>query len=880
MARKWRLLFRGLQPVLRPSLGSGGVTRWLMLAMATAWFCTAIAPGLAQVSPQSGRTPVLFPGWLAINQAADPDLSDLLQQGRELFSAGRFAAAVEVWQRLASDLERQGDRRQRALVLSNISLARQQLGQWPAATTAIRTSLSLLDPQVPDDRPVLAQALNTQGSLYLSTGKFEPALESWEQAAQVYQAIADQEGNLRARINQIQAMKGLGLYRRAVTLLIQIRQDLGQQPDSPTKVVGLRTLGNALRSVGDLEQSRRILEQSLAIARQSAPGEVPAIQFSLGNIARTQGDNRAALEFYQQAATTALPGLRLQAQANQLSLLVEDQQVEVAQNLLAQIQPQLSALPASHTNLYTRINLAQSWMKLPWARGNPSAQAIAQLLAATLEQARQLNDPRAESYTLGTLGKLYEQNRQWEDARTVTEQALAIAQSLGAADIAYQWQWQLGRILKAQNQNPGAIAAYSQAVTTLQSLRNDLVAINTDVQFSFRESVEPVYRQLVELLVQPGSSGVPSQENLARARTVIESLQLAELDNFFREACLQAAPVQVDRIDPTAAILYPIILENRLEVILSVPGQPLHHYSTEVRRAEVEQTIAQLRQSLSPISPSRERFRLARLGYDWLVGPAIADLNRAGIKTLVFVLDGVLRGVPMAALYDGSQFLIENYNVALSPGLQLLTPQPLQPQNLQVLTGGLTEARQGFSALPGVAVELQQITTEVSAKLLLNQDLTNQNLIQQLSNVPFNVVHLATHGQFSSNAEETFILTWDDRLKVKQLSDLLRNRDVRSTTPLELLVLSACQTASGDQRAALGLAGVAVRSGARSTVATLWSVNDEAAATLMTRFYQELTQPGMTKAQALRQAQLALLREPQFKQPYYWSPFVLIGNWL
>jgi len=383
------------------------------------------------------------------------------------------------------------------------------------------------------------------------------------------------------------------------------------------------------------------------------------------------------------------------------------------------------------------------------------------------------------------------------------------------------------------------------------------------------------------------------QQRLARpARQCLAGLgqdKLAELDNFFRDACARPEAVNIDTLDPQAAIVYPILLSDRLEVIVKLPGQQeLRRYSQPgVSSQNVDEAVERVRLSLVRRSTSLSQIkRESNQIYTWLIKPfeteleSALDRSQSQIKTLVFVLDGVLRGVPMAALYDGSQFLIENFNVALSPGLQLLTPQPLQPQNLQVLTGGLTEARQGFSALPGVAVELQQITTEVSAKLLLNQDLTNQNLIQQLSNVPFNVVHLATHGQFSSNAEETFILTWDDRLKVKQLSDLLRNRDVRSSTPLELLVLSACQTASGDQRAALGLAGVAVRSGARSTVATLWSVNDEAAATLMARFYQELTQPGMTKAQALRQAQLALLREPQFKQPYYWSPFVLIGNWL
>jgi CHAT domain-containing protein len=142
------------------------------------------------------------------------------------------------------------------------------------------------------------------------------------------------------------------------------------------------------------------------------------------------------------------------------------------------------------------------------------------------------------------------------------------------------------------------------------------------------------------------------------------------------------------------------------------------------------------------------------------------------------------------------------------------------------------------------------------------------------------VVHLATHGQFSSNAENTFILAWNERISVKQLGRLLEAREQNDRKPIELLVLSACQTAAGDNRAALGLAGVAVRSGARSTLATLWPVDDRSTSDFMGEFYQALAQSQVTKAQAVRQAQLALLKQPKFRHPFYWAPFVLIGNWL
>jgi CHAT domain-containing protein len=491
---------------------------------------------------------------------------------------------------------------------------------------------------------------------------------------------------------------------------------------------------------------------------------------------------------------------------------------------------------------------------------------------------------------LGRLGRLYEQRQQWEDAKRLTQQALELSQSIRAPEIAYQWQWQIGRMLVAtadkQSGNSsayaGAIAAYTDAVNTLQSLRQDLVAVNQDVQFSFRESIEPVYRELVDLLLQdnPNTSQEQRQKNLSSARATIEALQLAELSNFFREACLDNKPQSIEQFDPSAALIYPIILRDRLEVILSLPGQPLRHYATLLSQEQVEEVINQMRQSLRRTSFAQERLPIAKAIYTWLVQPAAADLTRQSIKTLVFVLDGSLRNIPMAALYDGKQYLVEQYRIAIAPSLQLLTPRTLARTQLKALVGGLTQGSDQFSPLPGVKQELASISATVPATVLLDQQFTTAALQADVKTQAFSVLHLATHGQFSSKASETFILTWDKPIDVKQLNTLLTSRDLPNSQPIELLVLSACQTAKGDKRAALGLAGVAVRSGARSTLATLWTVSDESTAEFMEQFYQELLKSEGTKAEAVRQAQLHLLKQPEFSHPYFWAPFILVGNWL
>jgi CHAT domain-containing protein/tetratricopeptide (TPR) repeat protein len=853
-------------------------------------------------------------------QLLAPNLSDQIQQGKELYQAGQFSEAVTVWQKTAAMFKAQGDVLNQALTLSYLASAFEQLGQWTQATKAITQSLQLLannKQQTSDALLILAQVLNTQGNLQLTQGQESDALATWQRAEVSYQKAGDPVGILGSQINQARALQALGLYKRAVGILEQVEQTLQKQPDSALKVAGLRNLGNTLRLIGDLDRTRIVLQQSLAIAqrlRQESPSsseesasDISGILMSLGNTARAQGQTDTALNFYRQAAEIApSPITKIQAQVIQLNLLIQAERWAEAQPLWTQIQPQLAQLPPSRLAVYTQIDVAQSLMKIGRKGAGGESEFIlasARLLGNAVQQARRLNDTRAESYALGTLGTFYEQTRQWDNAQQLTQQALNLAQTINAPDIAYQWQWHLGRVLKAQGDiddskpeavassrkreaavseamRASAIAAYTEAVNTLRDLRKDLVAINTDVQFSFRESVEPVYRELVELLLQSPQGSEPSQQNLKQAREVIESLQLAELDNFFREACLTAKPVQVDQINPQTAVIYPIILPNQLAVILALPNQPLSYYETSLPQSEVEGILDQMQQSLRPTSFTQERLPIAKQVYDLLLRSAQDKLAASDITTLVFVLDGSLRNLPMAALYDGEKYLIEKYSIALAPGLQLLQPQPLKRQQLKGLLGGLSEARQGFPALPAVTFEVNQIESEIPARVLLDRTFTSTNLQRQLNSAPFPLIHLATHGRFSSKAEDTFILTWDDRINVKQLDTILRAREQGEVKPIELLVLSACQTATGDRRAALGLAGLAVRSGARSTLATLWSVNDRSTASLMGEFYRELGQPGVTKAQALRSAQLALLKQPQYEHPYYWAPFILLGNWL
>ncbi|MBD2169489.1 CHAT domain-containing protein [Calothrix membranacea FACHB-236] len=864
------------------------------------------------------------------NQATNPQ--SLLEQGLTLYQKEQYSPALQIFQQAYEAFQAQGETLNQALVLNYISLTYQQLGQLTDAEKSSEQSLQLLQNKSDskDYLSILAQALNTQGQLQLAKGETEKALSSWQTATATYNKIGDEAGKIGSKINQAQALQTLGLYRRATTTLEEIKLSLDQQPDSLLKVTGLLSLGNTLRVVGDVTQSRQILAQSCQIQAKRSHSEnlcnpqtttpvqptpeserLAEILLSLGNTAQAQQNTEEAIQFYQRAASLSQQQTtQLQAQLNQLNLLTQSSaSPELQQQILALVNSlpaKLETLPPSRSSVFARINFAQTLLKLAktglLAKSDITSQdnctsaaslcTAAKIVATGYQQAQNLADVRSQSYALGTLGSLYEHTQQWNQAQNLTQQALKLALGIRARDIAYRWQWQLGRILSAtnnpQNNQPGAIAAYDQAVKNLKSIRRDLVSVNRDAQFSFRDEVEPVYREYVSLLLP--KTGEPSVDNLDKARKVIESLQLAELDNFFRQACLDSKPVQIDDIDQQrqTAVIYPVILSDRVATIVSLPNQQknksLKLHTVVIPKNTFETTVKELHKKIFAVS-AHEFIRTSQQVYDWLIRPIETDLQNSGVKNLVFVLDGSLQSIPISALYDRQkkQYLIQKqYNIAITPGLELLPPQPLAKKQLQALVGGLSEARDEFPALPGVKYELEQIKTIFSTSgNFLDQNFTPKTIEQAIKSFSGGILHLATHGKFSSNAEDTFILTWNTRLNVKDFSAVLKSHETSKQGVIDLLILSACETAAGDNRAALGIAGIAVQSGARSTLATLWSVNDEATAALMIQFYKEISQ-NQKKAEALRNAQLFILSgelNTRFKHPYFWAPFVLVGNW-
>ena len=339
-------------------------------------------------------------------------------------------------------------------------------------------------------------------------------------------------------------------------------------------------------------------------------------------------------------------------------------------------------------------------------------------------------------------------------------------------------------------------------------------------------------------------------------------------------------------------------------------SSPAIRKSTLVSREELEKTLDSFRDEITnPRKISRTTYlKPAQQLYEWIVAPIESELQENKIDNLVFAMDSGLRSTPVAAMHDGKQFLIEKYGVSLIPSFGLTDSRYRDVRNLKILAMGASDFTDQ-NDLPAVPLELAEILRgSWQGEKFLNEQFTVENFIEQNKQQDFAIIHLATHGEFQSgDISNSYIQFWNRKLNMNELRKLAEELgwNSASSQPVELMVLSACRTALGDEKAELGFAGLAVQAGVKSALASLWYVSDAGSLALMNEFYQHLNMTA-NKAEALRQAQLAMIRgkvqveqgqlrgsdqEPlplpdklaisnvNFSHPYFWSSFILIGNW-
>jgi CHAT domain-containing protein len=366
---------------------------------------------------------------------------------------------------------------------------------------------------------------------------------------------------------------------------------------------------------------------------------------------------------------------------------------------------------------------------------------------------------------------------------------------------------------------------------------------------------------------------------LREAREVLEELKTAELRDYFRDECLAAQELRPLEAVPGAVILYPFLLPDRLELLVA-RGEELSLVTAAASSAAVIEESRRLNQLLQDRTTRLYRDPARKL-YEWLIRP-VENLLGEGEETLVIVPSGILHQIPLAALIDprSGKFLVERVPTAMTPGIRLTDPEPIDRRRTELLVAGLTASVEGFPALPSVREEIAAVASSFPSVTLVDDEFSVSGFIRAFDSRPFGIVHIASHGEFLGESGESYLLASDRRLSMSELGEIVGRSRFRTEQPLELLTLSACRTAKGDDRAALGLAGVAIQSGARSALAALWSVDDRAATELISEFYRQLAIPGVSRAKALQLAQQKLIASEEFRHPSNWAPFLLINSWL
>jgi CHAT domain-containing protein len=836
-----------------------------------------------------------------------------------------------------------------ATQLVNDGVTLYQNGDYQGAIDQWETALELYPPDQPSrDKAVLLENL---ARVHQYLGQLSESIDYWEQAKQNAEALNDVEHLGRLATEQAQTFSRLGQTQRAISLLCgspspntpcltNSAVGLARSIDDPLgETAALGSLGEALRLRGEYEWAVTILTESLDLAealdqtdfqisalsslgatytsqaqvnyRRAESAELAGDQQDAQRLkAQGQADDRQAVEFFRAGQTLAVSqGNSIAELRSQLSLIPTYRRLgETAQALAAQESALqlLQTVPNSHEAVYATITLANLIQfgeqgdlstVITQCFNTPPDQQSQHLLMQAVRQAQTLGDLRGEAFAWGALGHWHECQGNYARGLQFTQQAQGVAdQQLQGQDSLYLWQWQVGRILLAQDKPAEAIQFYEQAVATLDRIRSDLLGSDRELQFDFRDTVEPIYRQLIAL--QLGEVAMTTKEvaqpvgkeDLPAALNTLESLKLAELQNYFGSDCEVVPFAQIQQglvgANSATAVINSVLLGNRTAIIASFPSGERQVAWVPVDDATLRATINEYRRELERgIYEELNEFdlNLAQQVYDWLIRPFAEGLTANGVETLVFVNDGILRSIPMAALHNGERFLVEGYAIATIPTLSLTSATRLNPQEMQTLIMGLTESvtveNQRFSALRYVDDEVNAVQNLVpNTRLLLNQEFNLQQLAQELSNNLYSVLHMATHGQFEAEPEDTFLVTGQgEKLTLAEMERLIQTMSAGANA-IDLLVLTACKTAIGDERAALGLAGVAVRSGAKSALASLWSINDAATARFSEQFYQGLVLGQLSKAKALQAAQVNLIQENN--HPALWAPYILVGNWL
>ncbi|MGP1385357.1 MAG: tetratricopeptide repeat protein [Thainema sp.] len=868
---------------------------------------------------------------------------------------GNYPTALDYYEQSLVITREIGDRATEAETLNNIGIVNQLLGNYPTALDYYEQSLVIT--REIGDRAGEAQTLNNIGTVNQLLGNYPTALDYYEQSLVIKREIGDRAGEATT-LNNIGIVNDLlGNYPTALDYYEQslvITREIG---DRATEAQTLTGIGIVNQSLGNYPTALDYYEQSLVIKREigDRAGEATTLN-NIGIVNDLLGNYPTALDYYEQSLV--------------ITREIGDRATE------AQTLTGIGIVNQSLGNYPTALDYYEQSLVIKREIGDRAGEAttlnnigiVNQLLGnyptalenyeQSLVITREIGDRASEATTLGNIGLLLSSQAQPELAIIFLKKAIngyeSIRDDNRTLDTELQESYtatvedtyrtladlllERGRIPEAQQVLDllkleelrvftntraawtGSELKYTDPEKQVIDSHSSLIALGGEVitcEDTDCAEIDSLYSQLEALTDQYNQQVEQFQETIRANRAEDDVFQ--DPANLSGEAeDLLTAYAQDGQ---QAVLIYPFVLEDKLWLVWAAAGNVIGSVEVPVTQAELSATVQRLGELLqSPQSNLESLQATSQQLYDWIIRPLETELAANDIDHLIFVNDRVTRYIPMAALYNGEQYLLERYRIStvLASGLTDTTDRLTEIDQSQVLGLGVTDAVADFNPLPAVGDELDAIIRSDAAdptgvypgQVFLNNDFTLDALKTNVRDA--RVLHLATHAAFvPGRADESFILLGNgDPLKVNDIEAMHRR-----LSNLHMVVLSACQTAlggqAGDGTEIAGISAYFLEAGrAETVIASLWSVNDSSTSLLMQRFYQLLATGELTKAEALRQAQIALLEQDfseigirdrrddgtviavdretglppavsnNLSHPYYWAPFILIGNGL
>lgn len=688
---------------------------------------------------------------------------------------------------------------------------------------------------------------------YLQKGQFYSAITQLNKIL----ALNPSEKQVKALTHKKlgNAYSGVGKFQKAVlNYQISLKQEME-----------ISTLNNLVKTLLISERYNNRIAKEAQQTNSSAP---PAEEFTI----RAKQNREQAVRYAERAILISQNNINKFSLSSVIALInwhnaiASGNSEPVTQNLSSQQLYRggeiLKNLPDSRNLAFTILN----WSKIDRDKYRLS------WLNKALKIAEDSNDVYLKSYVLLELGKFYQKQENFKLALHYAQKSQVNAQSVFAYDSLFRSQQLIGQIYQPEDK-PQALLAYKNAINSLELLNQNSSSIGVEQRINFESKIEPIYRQALKLTLNHPNL---KKSDLIEAIAISDKLRVAQLQNYFGDDCFeirQNKTTSFNQIQSDTALINSIILEDRVFLILQLPDGSLNYSQTKIDKAQVYSKAEQWNKELNDRA-NWDFIDNSRFFNDLIVKPFESHLQTKQISQIVFVHDGILRNLPMAALFDGENFLAQKWASTSSLGLNSAYSISSQGSKPKAIAFGLQEAIFGWTALENVASEIAIVQNIIGGDKFLNTQFTSNNLKHKLSEESYSTVHLATHASFGGTAETSFILAHDGKIPALELEDILTQSKQIPT----LLVLSACQTATGNDSSLLGLAGIAARSGVESTMGSLWQVNDREQGKMIEAFYRHWQNPQYNKATALQKVQIEEIEGYINSHPQKWAALSLIDN--